>query len=62
MKRTTLTLLAGIVLFLSACSLETYPDCSAYSGQYKITPHGQKAQVRYAKRNIRKYGVISSTL
>jgi hypothetical protein len=60
MKKVILILFASLVLFLSSCSFATYDR--PVSGHNKTTRYGQKSQARYAKRNVRKYGVISSAL
>jgi hypothetical protein len=62
MKKTTLILFAGLVLLMSWCSFERCYGGPAYSGQNKATKYSQKAQARYAKRQVRRFGVISSTL
>lgn len=62
MKKTTLILFAGLVLFMSSYSFEAYAGSPAYSGQNKMAKSSKKTQIHYAKRNVRKYGVISSIL
>lgn len=44
-----LILLIGTLL--SSCSF-TSSMCPAYSHQNKLTPHGEKAQIKYIKRKI----------
>jgi hypothetical protein len=56
MKKTTLLLTIGLVLFFSAWSFESY------TRQNKMAKAGQKAQIKHAKPNICKHGMILSIL
>jgi hypothetical protein len=62
MKKTTLILFAGLVLLMSSHSFEACAVSPVYSGQKKIAKSSKKMQIHYAKRNVRKHGVISSVL
>lgn len=48
-----LLFLAGmiVVMMMSSCSFESYNACPTYSHHNKSTKHGDKAQVKYARRN-----------
>lgn len=51
MKRIVVGLSLITCLVLSSCSFEI-AQCPAYSHHNKMTKHGEKAQVKYAKRKI----------
>lgn len=41
-----------IVMMMSSCSFESYAShCPTYSKHNKTTKYGEKAQLKYAKRN-----------
>ena len=41
-----------IVMMMSSCSFESYAsNCPTYSKHNKTTKHGEKAQLKYARRN-----------
>lgn len=49
-----LLFLVGVILvmLMSSCSFENYSTmCPTYSQHNKTTKHGEKAQLKYAKRN-----------
>ena len=41
-----------VVVLMSSCSFGSYGSmCPAYSHHNKSTKHGERAQIKYAKRN-----------
>jgi hypothetical protein len=51
MKKFLFLALVALIAVMSSCSFESYSGCPAYSHHNKTTKHGQKAQVKYARRN-----------